>query len=101
MLLLMLNVMALGNGVFSIAPKSDCDRAMSTAPAQHHVPAKQRCNLPWSPGCASAGICLPTMALIARPTAISVWLDRTLPATPVLRAPAIHEAAPDHPPPRI
>ena len=99
--LLMLNVMALGDGLFSIESKLDCAGAMANGHAQHEAPAKERCNLPWSPGCAAAAPCLPNALAVARTTASVASSERVSPVAPVLSAPAPVEVGPDHPPPRI
>ena len=96
-LLLMLNVLALGAGVFKLGG-SAC-----THPGRENrdVPAQTGCNLPWAPGCTSVAPCGPS-ATIAR-TDDGLWnrlrSDVISPQTlPVPESPIL---APELPPPRI
>src|SRR4051812_27783260 len=78
--LMMLNALAVGDGLFSIGGSSSCDRRMQEmgvskempdmsgmnvdhslthGSQESRAPLKTGCNLPWSPGCASAAPCAP------------------------------------------
>lgn len=123
LLLLMLHVMALGDGLLSLNGSADCDR-MSASPAVAGMPAmtdmadmemgstpgsddksdpaqgRTGCNLPWAPGCTSVVPCGPTAAVVSP-------LHPRLPDLPAaavrgrtVRAPESPARAPELPPPR-
>jgi hypothetical protein len=117
--LLMLNVMALGDGMLSLGGRSDCDLMsaanaasmsdmagmdMGSTPAPDNksapAPGKSGCNLPWAPGCTSVVPCGPTAAVVtpAHHVAfrVSVPLIRGIHAV----APEFLALAPELPPPR-
>ena len=97
--LLVLNVMALGNGLFSIDAGKDCAAQMAHHTDQHHAPAKGGCNLPWSPGCTSVAPCVAPMMASATESAPN-RLREVAPLFAVAGALASGDASPDHPPPR-
>lgn len=116
LVLLMLNVSALGAGLFSIGGEPDCDRtAMGSAqmadmpgmdmgtpgaPADRHDPAKSDCRLPWSPGCTSAGPCAPAAITTGLGQATSPTEIEPAPNGSTVRATPSVDIAPDDPPPR-
>lgn len=123
LLLLMLNVMALGDGLLSLGGSADCnfmsassemagmagmsdmagmDMGSTPAPDDESDPAsgKSGCNLPWAPGCTSVVPCGPTA------TVVDPVRHRSLPSSAaVIRganagAPESPAPAPEPPPPR-
>ena len=98
--LMMMNVIALGGGLFSIDRGTDCAAAMAKMGKQHHdAPAKQGCNLPWAQGCESTAPCTP-VALVVSQAATAPIQSRDLTMVAVLLAPTAADVAPDHPPPK-
>lgn len=120
LLAVMVNVTALGGGVYSIGAGSDLhsdglaaqphdmaamagmDMEDPGPPQSEHggAPAGQRCRLPWSPGCGSASLCAPVAMAVARIIAAPATVSRCAPVAAVVAMHASAESAPDHPPPR-
>ena len=123
LLLLMLHVMALGDGLLSMDRSGDCDlmpassemagmpgmsdmagmEMPSTPPTQDEsnpAPGKSGCNLPWAPGCTSVVPCGPTATVVAPVHHRSLVLDSAVVRGANVRAPESPARAPELPPPR-
>lgn len=108
--LVMVNVTALGSGLFSLWSGTSTERALATpdmpgmdmhrAPDRGHGRGDDRCPLPWSPGCASIGPCSPVALIASAPVELRQVMTVGAPVAAVSMAPASVDEAPDHPPPR-
>jgi hypothetical protein len=117
MMLVMLNAMALGDGLFSLRG-SACDLTMASAPMKgmagmdvtgvkmptpgnHSDEPAGGCNLPWAPGCTSIVPCAPAAIVVDR-VQLSVQAEpRFRVRIADSRAPESPAIAPEFPPPRI
>jgi hypothetical protein len=105
----MLNVTALGGGLYStsrVTSMSDMPgmAGMQDPDSQHGGKGDGRpdegCELPWSPGCGSPVLCV-LVAVTAPATSVaSTTPMRNRPLAMVATIPESVEQAPDHPPPR-
>jgi hypothetical protein len=103
---LMLNVLALGNGLLALdrGPHSMAGMDMAGVPAPHQhdqQPADHGCQLPWSPGCTQLAPCAAVALISVTPTIACSVVERSAPMAVVVTAPVSVESSPDHPPPRI
>jgi hypothetical protein len=117
MMLVMLNAMALGDGLFALRG-SACDLTMASAPMKgmagmdmagmempmpdnHSDKPAGGCNLPWAPGCTSIVPCAPAAMVVDR-VQLPVQSDPSFRVRIAdSRAPESPAIAPDFPPPRI
>jgi hypothetical protein len=100
-LLVMLSVISLGDGRLFAGKREDCATQMAHGHQQQSPPAKDRCDLPWSPGCASASACVQPVPVTTAPEEIEARHGQSVPSSAVFRAPEAVDIAPDHPPPRV
>ena len=118
LLAVMLNVTALGGGLYAIEPASHSsagglmtggmasmpgmDMGQSTSNSHESgVPNDDDCKLPWSPGCGFRALCAP-VAMTVGPLAVAGVPSRhNPPVEHVDHAPASADRSPDHPPPRV
>lgn len=100
-LLVMLSVISVGDGRYFADEGEDCATQMTHGGHQReHPPANDRCDLPWSPGCASASACVQPAPVIGAAAEAESYVQRSVPLSAVFRAPDAVDIAPDHPPPR-
>lgn len=119
LLFLMLNVMALGDGLLSLGGRADCDLMSGAGAAgmsdmagmdmgspsapdgkSDSAPRTGGCNLPWAPGCTSVVPCGPTATVVAQVHHRSLRLTAALIRGGNAAAPESPAFAPELPPPR-
>ena len=111
LLLVMVNVTALGSGLLSIPPLPSGDASAQAMPNMagmdmHRLPGNDgshgndRCRLPWAPGCTSMAPCGPVALTASAPTSPRAAGRHFVPVAMTYLAPASVDEAPDHPPPR-
>ena len=98
-LLIMLSVIALGDGRYFVGDQGDCATEMAH-PHQQHPVERHGCDLPWSPGCASAASCVQPAPTVVATVDSEPRIARPTPSAAVFRVPESADIAPDHPPPR-
>ena len=118
LLAVMLNITALGGGLYAIqahprttgsagvvnAGDMGAMAGMDMGQSGSHesdAPNDEGCTLPWAPGCAFQALCVP-VAMTVHPLLIAAVPHRhTPPVIAVDLAPASADRSPDHPPPRV
>lgn len=123
--LLMLNVMAVGDGLFALGASAACDRMVANSapisgmadmpgmdmagmdmsgPAspdgEPATPMNDGCNLPWALGCTSVAPCGPTATIAVATHRVTLALRNAEVRTGDVRAPESPALAPELPPPR-
>jgi hypothetical protein len=109
LLAVMLNVTALGGGLYSMSRATSMGDMPGMAGMEHPDSqhgdkgdgrSNQGCELPWSTGCGSPVLCA-LVAVTAPATVISSMRPApNRPVTMIATIPESVEQAPDHPPPR-